>query len=155
MDQPWPAVLLALAVLWTAIGAHGTRAALRARRSLRRLGVPGVRTTGEVANSARRIGPSYHPPQIRYQAPPMGHPHTPTDSPHHPYPTYRQVPLNPDAPNALHRGTPVVLRYDPADPRRIVVVRTTKAYSPTANLIWCTSFTACGLALALTLCTLL
>ncbi|MFF6998434.1 DUF3592 domain-containing protein [Streptomyces sp. NPDC008313] len=131
MDQPWLTVSLLLATFCTAVGAHGTRAALRARRSLHRLGVPGVRTTGEVANGPRRIGPSYHPPQIRYEAPPVGHPNAPADR------TYREVPLNPDAPNALHRGTPVILRYDPRDPRRAVVVRTAKSYSPTANLVWC------------------
>ncbi|WP_329134585.1 DUF3592 domain-containing protein [Streptomyces sp. NBC_00670] len=140
MNHPWfPVVLLATA-LWTTIGAHGTRAALRARRSLRLLGVPGVRTQGEVANAARRVGSSYHAPQIRYQAPPSGRPHAPATH------TYREVPLNHDSPHALHRGTPVHLRYDPRDPARAVVVRTAKAYSPTTNLVWCATFTAFGAA---------
>ncbi|MEU1703891.1 DUF3592 domain-containing protein [Streptomyces sp. NPDC005706] len=131
MPQPWPTISLLFAALWTFIGAHGTHAALRAHRSLGRLGVRGVQTRGEVANSPRRVGTSYHPPQIRYQAPPPGNPTAP------PTQTYRQVPLNPESPNALYRGTPVILRYDPEDPRRAVVVRTAKAYSPTANLVWC------------------
>ena len=70
MSQPWLTVSLLFAAFWTFIGAHGTHAALRARRSLGRLGVRGVQTRGEVANSPRRVGTSYHPPQIRYQAPP-------------------------------------------------------------------------------------
>ncbi|MFI2640365.1 hypothetical protein [Streptomyces sp. NPDC018610] len=89
MNHPWLTLWLLFAAACVLIGAHGAHAALRARRSLRLLGVPGVRTTGEVANDARRIGPSYHPPQIRYQAPPLGHPDAPADH------TYRQVPLNP------------------------------------------------------------
>ncbi|MFF9405852.1 DUF3592 domain-containing protein [Streptomyces anandii] len=143
MHQPWLTVSLLFAVLWTLIGAHGTRAALRARRSLNLLGVPGIRTTGEVANAARRVGASYHPPQIRYQAPPVGQPDAPPDR------TYRQVPLNPEAPNALYRGTPVVLHYDPTDPRRAVVIRTAKSYSPTTNLVWCAGFMAAGVGLGL------
>ncbi|WP_306189446.1 DUF3592 domain-containing protein [Streptomyces sp. MK5] len=141
MPHPWPAVSLLLAVFWVIVGAHGTRAALRARRSLSLLGTPGVETVGEVANDARRVGSSYHPPQIRYQAPPPGHPTAPATH------TYRQVPLNLDAPNALHRGTPVLLRYDPKDPRRAVIVRTKKAYSPTANVVWCVFCLVVGLAL--------
>ncbi|MFF3633416.1 DUF3592 domain-containing protein [Streptomyces sp. NPDC002250] len=142
VPQPWLALSLLCAALCTSIGAHGAHAALRARRSLGRLGVRGVQTRGEVANSPRRVGTSYHPPQIRYEAPPPGHPTAPATQ------TYRQVPLNPDAPNALYRGTPVTLRYDPADPRRAVVVRTAKSYSPTANLVWCALFTAFGVGLA-------
>ncbi|MER6470203.1 DUF3592 domain-containing protein [Streptomyces collinus] len=141
MPQPWPTVALFFAAFWTLVGAHGTRAALRARRSLDLLGVPGIRTRGEVANSGRRVGTSYHPPQIRYQAPPPGHPRAPATR------TYRQVPLNLDSPNALYRGTPVVLRYDPRDPRRAVVIRTAKSYSPTANLVWCVSFMTFGVGL--------
>ncbi|MEW2293500.1 DUF3592 domain-containing protein [Streptomyces sp. NPDC006743] len=141
MPPLWRVLALLLAALWTLVGAHGTRAALRARRSVRRLGVPGVRTSGEVANGPRRVGPSYHPPQIRYQAPPPDRPHAPADH------TYRQVPLNADAPNALHRGAIVHVRYDPSDPRRVVVLRTRKSLSPTANLIWCTCFCATGPAL--------
>ncbi|MER6977595.1 DUF3592 domain-containing protein [Streptomyces carpinensis] len=131
MPHPWPTVSLLFGTFWVIVGAHGTHAALRARRSLRLLGAPGVQMVGEVANDSRRVGPSYHPPQIRYQAPPIGRPDAPAVH------TYRQVPLNTDAPNALHRGTPVLLRYDPRDPRRAVVVRRKKAYSPTANLAWC------------------
>ncbi|MFE3638189.1 DUF3592 domain-containing protein [Streptomyces cellostaticus] len=142
MSQPWLTCSLLFAAFWTFVGAHGTRAALRARRSLGRLGVRGVRTRGEVANSARRVGTSYHPPQIRYQAPPPGHPTAPATH------TYRQVPLNTDSPNALYRGTPVILRYDPQDPRRAVVVRTAKAYSPTANLVWCVCCVAFGVGVA-------
>jgi hypothetical protein len=141
MNHPWFPLTLLAAALWTVIGAHGTRAALRARRSLRLLGDPGIRTEGEVANDARRVGPSYHAPQIRYQAPPLGRPHAPATH------TYREVPLNHTSPHALHRGTPVHLRYDPRDPRRTVIIRTAKAYSPTTNLLWCATFTAVGAAL--------
>ncbi|GGW36009.1 hypothetical protein GCM10010503_09810 [Streptomyces lucensis JCM 4490] len=141
MSQPWRTALLLFSAFWTFIGAHGTHAALRARRSLARLGARGVRTRGEVANSPRRVGTSYHPPQIRYQAPPLGHPAAPTTQ------TYRQVPLNCDSPNALYRGTPVILRYDPEDPRRAVVIRTAKSYSPTANLVWCVFSMAFGIGL--------
>ncbi|MDQ0787179.1 DUF3592 domain-containing protein [Streptomyces sp. B3I8] len=140
MSLPCLSASLLLAALWTAIGAHGTRATLRARRSLRLLGVPGIRTRGEVANDARRVGPSYHPPQIRYEAPPPDRPGAPATH------TYREVPLNHASPHALHRGTRVHLRYDPRDPRRAVVVRTAKAYSPTTNLVWCAAFTTFGVA---------
>lgn len=68
----------------------------------------------------------------------MGRPDAPADR------AYRRVPLNTDAPNTLHRGTPAILRYDPEDPRRAVVVRTGKALPPTANLVWCVCFSLSG-----------
>ncbi|WP_412775456.1 DUF3592 domain-containing protein [Streptomyces mirabilis] len=43
--------------------------------------------------------------------------------------TYRRASLNADR-HELRVGFEVVVRYDPADPRRVVVVRTQESFSP-------------------------
>ncbi len=91
-----------------------------------------------------------HPPQVRFHAPPVGRPDAPATQ------TYRRVPLNPES-HPLHRGVPVVLRYDPRDPRRVVVLHTKdgrsgNAYSATANMIWGTCFVLFGAALGVAAC---
>ncbi|GAA2276725.1 hypothetical protein GCM10010415_50740 [Streptomyces atrovirens] len=146
MDQPWLTITLVTAIGATALGIAILRGALRLRRALGRLGVRGRRTRGEVARSARREGPVVHPPQVRYQAPPVNN----LDAP--PTQTYRRVPLNHES-HPLHAGVPVVLRYDPGDPRRVVVVHTKDgrpgnvSYSATANLAWGVFFVLFGMAM--------
>ncbi|GGX08949.1 hypothetical protein GCM10010297_33050 [Streptomyces malachitofuscus] len=146
MDQPWLTIALVMAAAATAWGAYVLRDALRRRRALHRLGVRGVRTRGEVARSARREGPTIHPPQVRYHAPPVDRPDAP------PTQTYRRTPLNHES-HPLHAGIPVVLRYDPRDPRRVVVVHTKDgrpgrvSYSATANLTWGVFFVLFGVGM--------
>ncbi|MER6803466.1 MULTISPECIES: DUF3592 domain-containing protein [Streptomyces] len=129
-----------------ALGVKVLRLARRRRRALGRLGVRGVRTRGEVARGARREGATIHPPQIRYKAPPVDRPDTPATQ------TYRRAPLNHES-HPLHRGVPVVLRYDPRDPRRVVVVHTKDgrpgnvSYSATANTAWGIFFVIFGVAM--------
>lgn len=88
-----------------------------------------------MARSARREGATIHPPQVRYKAPPVDRPRAPATQ------TYRRTPLNHES-HLLHRGVPVVLRYDPRDPRRVVVLHTKDgrpgnvSYSATANTTW-------------------
>ncbi|MFF5155548.1 hypothetical protein ACFY3N_04620 [Streptomyces sp. NPDC000348] len=56
-------------------------------------------------------------------------------------------------PHPLHAGILVVLRYDPGDPRQVVVVHTKDrrpgkvSYSATANLTWGIFFVLFGLAM--------
>ncbi|MFE0446648.1 DUF3592 domain-containing protein [Streptomyces fungicidicus] len=145
MDQPWLTITLVMAAGALALGIAILRTALPQRRALGRLGVRGVRTRGEVARGARREGQTVHPPQVRYQAPPVDRPDAP------PTQTYRRTPLNHES-HPLHAGIPVVLRYDPADPRRVVVVHTKDgrpgmvSYSATANLTWGIFFVLFGVA---------
>ncbi|WP_326787542.1 DUF3592 domain-containing protein [Streptomyces sp. NBC_00151] len=73
-------------------------------------------------------GPSRTPPRFRYLAGPRAQ-------------TYRRPDLNADR-HTLRVGHEVVLRYDPEDPRRVVVVRTQSSFSPSTYL-------ACGLLLCL------
>ncbi|MFF9215704.1 hypothetical protein [Streptomyces viridosporus] len=135
MDQPWLTITLVTAAGAMALGVKVLRLARHQRRALGRLGVRGVRTRGEVARGARREGATIHPPQVRYQAPPIDRPDAP------PTQTYRRAPLNHES-HPLHRGVPVVLRYGPGDPRRVVVVHTKDgrpgnvSYSATANTAW-------------------
>ncbi|TQL22308.1 DUF3592 domain-containing protein [Streptomyces sp. SLBN-134] len=146
MDQPWLTITLVMAAGALALGIAILRTALPQRRALGRLGVRGVRTRGEVARGARREGPNVHPPQVRYQAPPVDRPDAP------PTQTYRRTPLNHES-HPLHAGIPIVLRYDPADPRRVVVVHTKDgrpgmvSYSATANLTWGIFFVLFGVAM--------
>ncbi|MFF0361420.1 DUF3592 domain-containing protein [Streptomyces fungicidicus] len=146
MDQPWLTITLVMATGALALGIAILRTALPQRRALGRLGVRGVRTRGEVARGARREGPNVHPPQVRYQAPPVDRPDAP------PTQTYRRTPLNHES-HPLHAGIPVVLRYDPADPRRVVVVHTKDgrpgmvSYSATANLTWGVFFVLFGMGM--------
>ncbi|MFI2504415.1 DUF3592 domain-containing protein [Streptomyces sp. NPDC018972] len=146
MDQPWLTITLIMAAGALALGIAILRGALTQRHALRRLGVRGVRTRGEVARSARREGPTIHPPQVRYQAPPVNN----LDAP--PVQTYRRAPLNHES-HPLHAGIPVVLRYDPRDPRRVVVVHTKDgrpgkvSYSATANMTWGIFFVLFGVAM--------
>ncbi|WP_030868805.1 DUF3592 domain-containing protein [Streptomyces sp. NRRL S-37] len=146
MDQPWLTIMLIMAAGALALGVAILRDALRQRRALHRLGVRGVRTRGEVARSARREGPVVHPPQVRYQAPPVNN----LDAP--PTQTYRRAPLNHES-HPLHAGIPVVLRYDPRDPRRVVVVHTKDgrpgkvSYSATANMTWGIFFVLFGMGM--------
>ncbi|MFH8972888.1 DUF3592 domain-containing protein [Streptomyces sp. NPDC017890] len=122
MSQPWLTIALLFAAGWSAFGVRVTYLALRGRRGLRLLGVRGVRAEGEVARGPRREGPDLHPAQVRFEA-----------GPHRQ--TYRRAPLN-SAFHTLRTGCTVVVRYDPADPRRVVVVRTGKTFAPTTNLVW-------------------
>ncbi|MFD7703611.1 DUF3592 domain-containing protein [Streptomyces caelestis] len=147
MDQPWLTITLVMAAGALALGVATLRGALTQRRALHRLGVRGVRTRGEVARGARREGPTVHPPQVRYQAPPLNNLGAP------PVQTYRRAPLNHES-HPLHVGIPVVLRYDPRDPRRVVVVHTEDgrpgkvSYSATANTAWGVFFVLFGVAMA-------
>ncbi|MEV5550940.1 DUF3592 domain-containing protein [Streptomyces sp. NPDC052309] len=146
MDQPWLTITLIMAAGALALGVSILRLALAQRRALRRLGVRGVRTRGEVARNARREGPTIHPPQVRYKAPPVDHPDAP------PTQTYRRTPLNHDS-HPLSAGIPVVLRYDPRDPRRVVVAHTKDgrpgmvSYSAGANMTWGVFFVLFGVAM--------
>ncbi|WP_449342459.1 DUF3592 domain-containing protein, partial [Streptomyces aurantiogriseus] len=119
---------LIFAAGWLAYGLRVTLGALRGRAGLRRLGVRGTRTEGEVARGPRREGDVMHPAQVRYRAGPRDQ-------------TYRRAPLNADL-HVLRVGYEVVVRYDPADPRRVVVVRTQASFSPYTYLV-------CGVALCL------
>ncbi|WP_128378662.1 DUF3592 domain-containing protein [Streptomyces cavernae] len=146
MEQPWLTFALIFAAFWFGMGVHVTRLALRARRAVRRLGVRGVRTNGEVVRGPRQEGTTVHQPEIRYQAPPIDQPGAPATQ------TYRRAPLNPEQ-HPLKPGVPVTLRYDPRDPRRAVVIHTnsgapgTVSYSATAGLIWGVSFLLFGLGI--------
>lgn len=146
MDQPWLTITLVMAAAMTAFGIWNLRIAQRQRRALSRLGVRGIRTRGEVARGPRREGPTLHPPQVRYKAPPVGRPNAPADQ------TYRRTPLNHEQ-HPLHAGVPVVLRYDPRDPRRVVVVHqkdgrpANVSYSAGAHLAWGVSCVLLGLGM--------
>ncbi|MEV5936317.1 DUF3592 domain-containing protein [Streptomyces sp. NPDC052079] len=148
MDQPWLTIMLIVAAAAVALGVHVMRGALHQRRALYRLGVRGVRTRGEVARNARREGPTIHPPQVRYQGPPVGRPDAPRTQ------TYRRAPLNHES-HPLYAGVPVVVRYDPSDPRRVVVVHTKDgrpgnvSYSATANLTWGVFFVLFGVGMGM------
>ncbi|MFI9546424.1 DUF3592 domain-containing protein [Streptomyces sp. NPDC052016] len=107
-------------------GVRVTLGALRGREGLRRLGVRGTRTEGEVVRGPRREGDVLHSAQVRYRAGPQEQ-------------TYRRAPLNADR-HVLRAGYAVVVRYDPADPRRVVVERTQASFSPYTYLV-------CGVAL--------
>ncbi|MFJ8540780.1 DUF3592 domain-containing protein [Streptomyces sp. NPDC093586] len=133
MSQPWLTIALLFAAGWTAYGVRVTHLALRVRRGLRLLGARGTRTDGEVARGPRREGPVLHPAQVRYQA-----------GPHRQ--TYRRAPLNAHL-HALHVGHKVVVRYDPEDPRRVVVVRTQQTFTPGTYLVWGVVLVLFGLAL--------
>ncbi|MGC9376187.1 DUF3592 domain-containing protein [Streptomyces sp. MH13] len=122
MSQPWSTIALLFAAGWTAFGVRVVHLAFRGRRGLRLLGVRGARAEGEVARGPRREGSVLHPAQVRYRAGPR-------------HQTYRRVPLNSGL-HTLRVGYSVVVRYDPADPRRVVVVRTQKTFAPTAGLVW-------------------
>jgi hypothetical protein len=128
MSQPWLTIALLLAAGWAVYGVRVTRRGLRARRGLRLLGVRGVRADGEVARGPRREGPDVHPAQVRYEA-----------GPHRQ--TYRRAPLDAHL-HVLRAGHRVVVRYDPDDPRRVVVVRTQQTFAPVTYLV-------CGLLLCL------
>ncbi|MFF3332289.1 DUF3592 domain-containing protein [Streptomyces sp. NPDC002888] len=128
MTQPWLTFALIFAVLWFCWGFRITHRALRGRQGLRLLGVRGVRTQGEVVHGPRREGTTVRPAQIRYRA-------NPNDQ------TYRRAPLNADR-EELWVGYEVIVRYDPADPRRMVVVRTQASFSPYTYLV-------CGVGLCL------
>ncbi|MFF3498371.1 DUF3592 domain-containing protein [Streptomyces sp. NPDC003247] len=128
MTQPWLTFALIFAAGWLTYGLRVTRGALRGREGLRRLGVRGVRAEGEVVRGPRREGTVVHPAQVRYRAGPQEQ-------------TYRRAPLNADR-HVLRVGYEVVVRYDPADPRRVVVVRTQASFSPYTYL-------ACGVLLCL------
>ncbi|GAA3498315.1 hypothetical protein GCM10019016_054180 [Streptomyces prasinosporus] len=146
MDQPWLTITLITAAGAVALGVRVLRLARGQRRALGRLGVRGVRTRGEVARGARREGAVIHPPQVRYQAPPVDRPDAPATQ------TYRRTPLNHES-HPLYRGVPVVLRYDPGDPRRVVVVHTKDgrpgnvSYSATANMTWGIFFVLFGVGM--------
>ncbi|MET7603999.1 DUF3592 domain-containing protein [Streptomyces avermitilis] len=114
-------IALLFAAGWLAFGLRVLHLALRECRGVRLLGVCGTRTEGEVVRGPHGEGPTLHPAQIRYQAGP-----TPQ--------TYRRAPLNADL-HLLRAGFRVVVRYDPGNPRRVVVVRTQKSFSPTTNLV--------------------
>ncbi|MFC3577794.1 DUF3592 domain-containing protein [Streptomyces yaanensis] len=147
MDQPWLTFSLLIAAFTLGLGAWVLRIAFRRRRALARLGVRGVRTKGEVARGARREGSTTHPPQVRYKAPPLDHRTAPPEQ------TYRRTPLNHEQ-QPLQPGAGVILRYDPRDPRRVVVVRTDSGrpgyvfYSATAHLAWGVFFVLFGVAVA-------
>ncbi|MDN0197070.1 DUF3592 domain-containing protein [Streptomyces sp. S.PNR 29] len=146
MNQSWLTLALMTASCMTAFGIWNLRIAQRQRRAMARLGVHGIRTRGEVARGARREGPTVHPPEVRYKAPPVDHPDAP------PTQTYRRAPLNHDQ-HPLHAGVPVVLRYDPGDPRRVVVVRQEDgrpgrvSYSAAAHVVWGVSFVLLGVGM--------
>lgn len=95
--------------------------------------VRGVRTRGEVTSSARSEGPTVHPSQAR--------------------PSTARTPHLNHKSHPLHAGIPVVLRYDPANPRRVVVVHTKDggpgkvSYSATANLTWGVFFVLFGVGM--------
>ncbi|MFF3610287.1 DUF3592 domain-containing protein [Streptomyces sp. NPDC002580] len=116
MSQPWLTFALLFAAGWLAYGLRVVRRGLREHRGVRLLGVRGSLTKGEVARGPRREGPTSHPAQIRYQAGPRNQ-------------TYRRAPLNADQ-HSLWVGFEVVARYDPQDPRRVVVVRTQQTFNP-------------------------
>ncbi|MHA5053373.1 DUF3592 domain-containing protein [Streptomyces sp. SD15] len=116
MSQPWLTFAFLFAAGWLAYGLRVVRRGLRERRGVRLLGVRGSRTQGEVVRGPRHEGPTFHPPQIRYQAGPRNQ-------------TYRRAPLNADL-HSLWVGFEVVARYDPEDPRRVVVVRTQQTFNP-------------------------
>ncbi|MEU9466453.1 DUF3592 domain-containing protein [Streptomyces avermitilis] len=116
MSQPWLTFALLFAVGWLAYGLRVARRGLREHRGVRLLGVRGSRTEGEVVRGSRREGSTFHPAQIRYQAGPNNQ-------------TYRRAPLNADQ-HSLRVGYEVVARYDPRDPRRVVVVRTQQTFNP-------------------------
>ncbi|MFD5515315.1 DUF3592 domain-containing protein [Streptomyces sp. NPDC127066] len=128
MGQPWLTFTLVFAAVWLLYGLRVTANAMRGREGLRRLGVRGTRTAGEVARGPRREGTVVHPAQVRYRAGAHAQ-------------TYRRPPLNADR-HTLRAGHEVILRYDPEDPRRVVVVRTQSSFSPSTYL-------ACGLLLCL------
>ena len=116
MSQPWLTFALLFAAGWLAYGLRVVRRGLRERRGVRLLGVRGTRTEGEVVRGPRREGAVLHPAEVRYRA-------GPTDQ------TYRRAPLNADL-HSLWVGFEVVVRYDPGDPRRVVVVRTQQTFNP-------------------------
>jgi hypothetical protein len=128
MTQPWLTFALIFAAGWLGYGVRVTLGALRGREGLRRLGVRGTRTEGEVVRGPRREGDVVHFAQVRYRAGPQEQ-------------TYRRAPLNADR-HVLRAGYAVVVRYDPADPRRVVVVRTQASFSPYTYVV-------CGVALCL------
>ncbi|WP_405644655.1 DUF3592 domain-containing protein [Streptomyces sp. NBC_00019] len=121
MSQPGLSVALLFATLWLGTGLKIIHVAAHNRRGLRLLGVPGTRTQGEVVRGPRREGPVVHPAQVRYQA---GR----TDQ------TYRRAPLNAEYVPDLEVGLPVTVRYDPEDPRRMVVAGTRRTAGPVSSL---------------------
>ncbi|KOG36473.1 DUF3592 domain-containing protein [Streptomyces resistomycificus] len=121
MSQPWLTFVLLFAAGWLAYGARVVRRGLRERKGVRHLGVRGTRAKGEVVRGPRREGATLHPAQLRYQAGPARQ-------------TYRRAPLNADQ-HSLWVGCEVVVRYDPDDPRRVVVVRTQKTFNPETYLV--------------------
>lgn len=128
MTQPWLTIALIAAAGWLAYGLRVTHRALGDHEGVRRLGNRGARTEGEVARGPRREGDTVHPPEIRYRAGPNNQ-------------TYRRAPLNPDR-HELRTGYEVIARYDPTDPRRVVIIRTQKTFAPVTYLV-------CGVGLCL------
>lgn len=121
MSQPGLTVALLFAALWLGTGLKIIHVALYNRRGLRLLGAPGTRAKGEVVRGPRREGTTVHPPQVRYQAGPTNQ-------------TYRRPPLNADHVPDLEVGLRVVVRYDPEDPRRMVVTSTHRTAGPISSL---------------------
>lgn len=121
MSQPGLTVALLFAALWLGTGLAIIYAALHGRRGLALLGTRGTRTQGEVVRGPRREGELFHPAQVRYQAGPSNQ-------------TYRRAPLNADYVPDLEVGLPVTVRYDPEDPRRMVVAGTRKTAGPVSSL---------------------
>ncbi|MEU6376908.1 DUF3592 domain-containing protein [Streptomyces sp. NPDC046909] len=136
MSQPGLTVALLLAALWLGTGLKIIHVALHGRRGLRLLGVPGTRAEGEVVRGFRREGPTLHPAQVRYQAGPNAQ-------------TYRRAPLNAQHVQDLEVGLPVTIRYDPADPRRMVVTATQKTAGPISSLWSGVALCLFGIALAI------
>ncbi|MEU5893413.1 DUF3592 domain-containing protein [Streptomyces sp. NPDC047461] len=121
MSQPGLTIALLFAAVWLGTGLKIIRVAAHERRGLRLLGAPGTRTEGEVVRGPHREGPTLHPAQVRYQA-------GPTDQ------TYRRAPLNAEYVPELEVGLAVTVRYDPGDPRRMVVAGTRKTAGPVSGL---------------------
>ncbi|MDN3022600.1 DUF3592 domain-containing protein [Streptomyces sp. S.PB5] len=121
MSQPGLTVALLFAALWLGTGLKIIHVALHNHRGLRLLGVPGTRAKGEVVRGPRREGPTLHPAQVRYQAGPRAQ-------------TYRRAPLNAEYVLDLEVGLQVTVRYDPEDPRRMVVTGTHKTAGPVSSL---------------------
>jgi hypothetical protein len=121
VSQPWLTFAFVFAAGWLAYGIRVVRRGLRERHGVRLLGVRGTRAMGEVVRGPRREGTTLHPAQVRYRAGPTNQ-------------TYRRAPLNADL-HSLWVGYEVVVRYDPEDPRRMVVERTQQTFNPGTYLV--------------------
>lgn len=74
------------------------------------------RTEGKVVRGLRREGPTFQPCPDPLPGGPRNQ-------------TYRRAPFNADL-HSLRVGFEVVARYDPEDPRRVVVERTQQTFPP-------------------------